>query len=112
MKRATPRLKKPSDFKRVFKEGRRFSGPHFVLYVYKSGLPAARIGVSIAKRHFNLATRRNKIRRVAKELFRKEIAPCAKGRDFVIASRARYQGGNVEKALMEVRGLICRAQDK
>lgn len=112
MKKKDSRLKKPSDFKRVFKEGRRFSSPHFVLYVRESELPTARLGVSIAKRHFRLATRRNKIRRVAKELFRKELSARPKKRDFVVASRASYPERNIKEALEEIRYLITRPENR
>ena len=87
------RLKKSSDFKRARKEGKGFRSPHFVLYVCKNSLGSGpRLGVSILKRHIKLATRRNKLRRIAQELFRKELAPGLGGCDFVITSRRRFDG--------------------
>jgi ribonuclease P protein component len=99
-------LKKTSDFRQIFKEGKRFTSPHFVLYMRRSAAPRARIGFSISKEHFKLATRRNKIRRVAKELFRTRGA-CLAGHDFVIASRARCPGADIKKALAEIKNLIA-----
>lgn len=100
------RLKKPSEFKVIFKEGKRFFSPHFVLFMRNSGLPAARLGVSISKRHFKLATTRNRLRRVAKEFFREEISPNFKGCDFVIASKANFPHKNVNDIAKEVKNLI------
>lgn len=106
MKKET-RLRKASDFKKVFREGRRFLSPHFVLYMRENALPEARLGVSISKTHFKLATRRNKLRRIAKEAFRREISPRLKGRDFVVASRAGFLSKpHINEAINELKRLL------
>lgn len=85
------RLKKTPEFKKVYKEGKRFVSPRFVLYMRESTLPDSRLGVSLSKSHFKLATRRNRLRRVTKELFKEKIFPFLKGYDFVLASRGGSQ---------------------
>lgn len=109
MKRES-RLKSPSDFIKTFREGRRVTGPYFILYARKNDLNGSRLGVSISKSHFKLATRRNRIRRIAREIFRTEIAPRANGYDFVIASRG-HSGSNIKEALKELKKLLARAQE-
>ena len=104
------RLRKSKDFKKVFKEGRRFSSPHFVLYIGKNTLPNARFGISISKSHFKLATRRNRLRRIAKEVFREKVSPNVEGYDFVVASRANYPMSHLNKAAEELKELILRAK--
>lgn len=99
-------LVKASDFRRTFREGKRFSSPHFVLYIRENGLPASRIGISIAKAHFRLATRRNKLRRVAKERFRQKPDVHSKGYDVVVASKARYHDKNLKEALNELADIF------
>jgi ribonuclease P protein component len=106
MKNRSLRLNKPSEFRQIFKEGRRFISPHFVLYVRENALGGPRIGVSVSKSHFKLATRRNRIRRVVKELLKKSQGNC----DFVLASKAGCPGGNIKKALNEIRDLARRGQ--
>jgi len=101
-------LKKPDDFKNVFKKGKRLIEPYFVLYTLKNALPESRLGVSIAKAHFKLATRRNRLRRVARELFRKTIFPSIKGHDFVLTSRAGYSKPDLKEALINIKRLIAR----
>ena len=109
------RLRKPADFRKVFKEGKRFLSPHFVLYMRKNILQdtclserSARIGISIAKRHFKLATRRNRLRRVAKELFKKELSARFKEYDFVVTSRQAYPSSNINEVIKEIKYLITK----
>lgn len=104
-------LRKPADFKKAFKEGKRFLSPHFVLYRRESGLPAARIGISIAKKHSKLATRRNRLRRIAREVFRTEVCLHSGGSDFVLASRSPWPDTNVKAVAKEVKSLLL-AQKK
>lgn len=104
------RIRKPSDFRKTYKEGRRFSSPHFVLYERQNNLPYARVGVSISKSHFRLATRRNRLRRIAKELFRKDVAARNPGRDFVLASRSGPQRPDMRDAIRELRILILKTK--
>jgi ribonuclease P protein component len=94
------------DFRKAYREGRRYLSPSFVLYARKNDLPQTRIGVAISKAHFKLATKRNRLRRVAKELFRNEIIPRVTGYDFIVSSRAA--GRNVREALVELKDLIMR----
>lgn len=99
-------LKKAVDFQKAFKEGRRFVCPRFVIYVRKNNLVTARFGTAISKRHFKLATRRNKIKRVAKELFRKDLNGQFKGFDFVLASRVAKSSENFNKGLNDLKVLM------
>lgn len=100
------RLKKSIDFKKTFKEGRRFLSPHFVLYMRKNALKIARLGVAISKKHFKLATRRNRLRRIAKELFRQEASHELKGYDIVVASRAGCAKSNINEAINGLKRLL------
>lgn len=102
------RLRKQSDFKAAYKKGKRSLSPCFVLYIHKNSLPLSRVGVSISKRHFKLATQRARLKRVAKELFRKKINPVSAGYDFVLASRAACRGKHINEAAKEIKCLILR----
>ncbi|OGW74817.1 MAG: ribonuclease P protein component [Omnitrophica bacterium RBG_13_46_9] len=99
-------LRKSSDFRKIFKEGKRFLSPHFVLYIRENSSSTTRTGVSILKGHFKLATRRNRLRRIAKELFRKEVIPFVQGYDLVITSRAGLPHSNAGEAENEIKNLI------
>lgn len=104
--RKESRLRAPSDFRKTYKEGKRVLSPHFVLYIRENSLAKARIGVAIAKKHFNLAINRNRLRRVAKELFRKKPAACFEGCDIVVASRRTLLKPNMNEAEKELRKIL------
>jgi len=108
-------LRRSSDFRKVFKEGKKFLSPHFILYAHKNilrqaGLAGrqARIGISISKNHFKLATRRNRLRRIVKESFKKELGAYFKGYDFVVSSRRAYPHSNISKVIKELKYLITK----
>jgi len=104
------RLKRPADFKKTYKEGRRFRSPHFVLYVRENPGHVARLGVSIAKAHAKLASRRNRLRRVAKETFRTELLKKLDGYNVVVS--LRYGAGQIAAGVIEeeLKELLRRAR--
>ena len=101
------RLKKSSDFGRAFKEGARVYSPHFALYMRENALPNSRFGMSVSKNHLKLATRRNRLRRIAQGLFANEIMPVVTNRDFVLASRKKGIGNNFNDDKKEIKKLIA-----
>ena len=66
------RLNNPQDFKRCFQNGKRVKNRAFVLYFVENGGLPARFGVNIAKSKIKKAVERNKIKRVAREAFRRK----------------------------------------
>ncbi len=67
----TMRLTNPEDFKNCFQAGKRTNNKVFSLYYIENGGLPGRLGVNIAKSKINKAVDRNKIKRVAREVFRK-----------------------------------------
>ena len=69
------KLKEQAVIKNVFKKGRSFScGKIRVVYVKKVGNGSSKlpkIGVSVSKRNFKNAVDRNKIKRILREIYRK-----------------------------------------
>ncbi len=61
------RLKKQSDFDRLFKSGKRAFSPTFTLVYKPSDTPS--IGISVGKRH-GKSVQRNHIKRLVREAFR------------------------------------------
>lgn len=64
------RLRKPKDFKKSKNHQRLSQNPYFVIYYKKSETGQARIGVIVSKANVRLAASRNRIKRVAREVFR------------------------------------------
>ena len=67
----TMRLNSPQDFKRCFLKGKRIKNDVLVLYYIDNGGLSARLGVNIAKKKIKNAVDRNKIKRAAREAFRR-----------------------------------------
>jgi len=65
------RLDCPQDFKRCFLSRKRITNKAFVLHYADNGGLQARLGIRIAKKKVKKAVDRNKIKRIAREVFRK-----------------------------------------
>jgi ribonuclease P protein component len=64
------RLRKSTEFKRVFSRGRRIGTRYFVIYSLHNNLSASRIGIQV-KAKIGSATKRNYIKRMVRETFRR-----------------------------------------
>ena len=64
-------MKKALSFKRLFKEGRYYRSRDFSLRALENDLDASRLGISIQAKIFPRAVQRNKIKRLIREVFRK-----------------------------------------
>lgn len=109
------RLRRSSEFSAVFKEGKRFLSPHFVLYIRRNNQQAPRLGVSISRTSVKQATRRNRIRRIAKAIFEQEIANHIKGYDFVITSRGTKGAGykrDINAVIEELKCFVRSVNEK
>lgn len=80
------RLLKTAEFDRVFKTGQRIQSDCFSAIVASNGLPHARIGFAIGKKHAPLAVTRNRLRRHFREHFR-HMQPALDGVDIVLSLR-------------------------
>lgn len=81
------RIKKNSDFQRVFKEGKSVANRQFVLYILeKKEQEHFRIGLSVSKKLGN-AVKRNQIKRYIRQSFMEFEQKVKDGRDYVIIAR-------------------------
>ena len=80
------RIQRAEDFRRAFREGRRFPSGPFTIVVRENHLGHARLGLAISRRHARRATARSRRRRLVRESFRRarcELPPV----DVVVATR-------------------------
>jgi ribonuclease P protein component len=80
------RLHRPAEFGRVFAEPARSSDRFFTVLARPSGHSTARLGLTVARRVAKRAVDRNKIKRLARESFRHQLA--LPHWDFVVLARA------------------------
>jgi ribonuclease P protein component len=79
-------LLKTGEFMQVYKKGRSVKREFLVLYYLPNGLGHNRIGFSMSSRKIRLATSRNRLRRLLREVFRKHRKSLKTGHDLVIVT--------------------------
>lgn len=110
------RLKKNSEFKRVYAQGRSFSNRYVVMYVLKTGSCQRKAGFSVSKK-VGCAVRRNRIKRLFREIYRLNEAKLSVGFDLVFiprhaAKEAEYR--TLERAFQDlfVKAKILNEQER
>jgi len=95
------RLLKPSEFKSVFQNPMRSGDDCFRILARANGLQSHRLGMAVSKKAVAKAVGRNRIKRVVRESFRKQIAGPALGNtlDFVVLPTA--QAANQSNKLLD-----------
>lgn len=100
-KRPPMRLRDTLDFQRVYNAQEALHGPSVVVFYSVNGLPVARVGVSVGRKHGN-AVKRNRIKRVLREAFRQVKEQMPAGYDYVLIPRRsvkEYKTCDVRSAL-------------
>ena len=80
------RVLRRAEFRRVYEEGQRRSGPLCALFFRSNGLPHTRLGVTATVRLGN-AVLRNRVKRRLREVFRRNRAVVPGGWDIVVNPR-------------------------
>lgn len=80
-------LKKQTDFKRVFNNGKIFGNRNFILYYKKNDCVFNRLGIIVSKKISKKSVVRNKIRRRIKEAYRTNEYTFLQGYDLIIVAK-------------------------
>ncbi|TEU13353.1 MAG: ribonuclease P protein component [Anaerolineales bacterium] len=103
------RLRKSSDFQRVYKKGRRWAHPLLVLCALRNDLGYSRFGFSVSKR-VGGAVVRNRAKRLMREATRLRQAMIADGWDVIIIARQPMREANFHQVDRAVEQLLRRAR--
>lgn len=105
------RLKKRYEFRHVQLTGRRTHTPHFLIVVQSNALHKTRLGITVTKK-VGTAVERNRIKRVVREVFRRNRSLFPQAHDVVfIAKRGAYPI-DYETVLDEVRRAAKRLRSE
>jgi ribonuclease P protein component len=99
------RLSRRRDFSQA-RRGRRFEGRYFVAYVHKRREDGARLGLAVSTK-VGQAVTRNRIRRLAREAFRRvraDLGPI----DLLLVARLSASGATYEEVARDVLGACGR----
>jgi ribonuclease P protein component len=80
------RLLNRRDFVNINRSGKRLHTRHFTVILKQNGLGITRLGVSVSKKTGN-AVKRNRVKRLIRELFRLNKTRFPQGYDIVIAAK-------------------------
>lgn len=80
------RLRRPQDFQKTYDRKQRWSDRFVLVFAAPNGLPVARLGLSVSKKHGG-AVVRNRIKRLLREAFRLSRAAIPVGLDLVVVPR-------------------------
>lgn len=97
------KLRKNSDFKKVFKEGRYYQQDFIKLKILKNDLAITRFGFVVGLKASKKANQRNRIRRQLEEIGRLHLKKIKLGYDVVILTSPAITGENyqqIEKTLV------------
>jgi len=103
------RLRKNSDFQRVYRKGHSWVHPLLVLYALRNDLGYSRFGFSASKQ-VGGAVVRNRARRLMREAIRLRQAMIADGWDMVIIARWPMGEANFHQVDQAVEQLLRRAR--
>ena len=100
-------LKKNSDFKNVYRNGKSYANRYLVMYVLENGTERNRLGISVSKKVGNSVVRHH-ITRLLRESYRLNKDMVKTGLDIVVVVRAAAKDSNfrqIESAYLHLCGL-------
>ncbi len=94
-------LRKADEISSVFDFKCRVASPHFVILGKPNNLACSRLAVMVPKRTNKLAVRRNYMRRLLREYFRKNVENLG-SLDLVIRVTRTYKSSDFEEVIAEI----------
>lgn len=104
---ASARLKERKDFLRVREQGKKAYSQHFIM-VYAPSDASSRVGVAVTKKAERLAVKRNRIKRLIREVFRLHRSRIAGNFDIVVVAKGDMQSLSYELVRKELLGMLMR----
>ncbi|MBQ6734351.1 MAG: ribonuclease P protein component [Lachnospiraceae bacterium] len=85
-------LRTPSEFRKGYRQGKRFAGKTLILFVSSNDLKENRLGITVSKKNGN-SVARHRFSRLVKEVFRLEKERLGTGHDFMVVMKKEVRIG-------------------
>jgi ribonuclease P protein component len=99
------RIRRRSDYLQIQKRGRRLHTRHFIILVLPNETGLRRIGVTVTKK-VSSAVGRNRVKRLVREVFRRNRSLFPEGSDVVLIARDGAASLSYALVLDEMRGAL------
>ncbi|MEW6073479.1 MAG: ribonuclease P protein component [Planctomycetota bacterium] len=103
------RIARKADFARIYREGSRARGRLLTVAVLPNGRPHSRLGLSVGKRCWRTAVRRNRVRRIFREAFRLSLPALPAGIDVIAIASTPAISPGLEETRQELLALVPKA---
>ena len=103
------RLKKSTDFQKVFDARRSFPGRLIVLHAVENGLEYCRVGFTAGKKSFGNAVNRNRGKRRLKECFRQQKISPNIGYDIIVVGRSAMIDADYQELYVSMRKVLKKS---
>ncbi len=97
MSKSQYKIRKGWEYRFIYRNGRRKANRYFVLYSIKNSLGYSRFGISVSRK-LGGAVRRNRIKRIIREIVRLRNDTKEMGVDMVIVAREGMVGANFKES--------------
>ena len=101
------RIRSKNDYVRIYQRGKRGYSEHFTWIIDRSPAGLRRLGITAGKK-VGKAVKRNRIKRLLRELFRLNKSRLPEGQDIVIMVRPRLPAMTYWDVLRELEGLFAK----
>jgi ribonuclease P protein component len=103
--RPEERIRRRSDFQRIYEHGIRLRGRYSTIFLLQNGGRTGRLGIA-ATRRLGGAVRRNRAKRLVREVFRRN--KIAAGFDVVVVPRPEFLGASLTVVEADYRSTLER----
>lgn len=105
------RLRKRYEYRQAQLQGRRIHTEHFLIIVQPNASSNTRLGITVTKK-VGSAVQRNRIKRIVREVFRRNRALFPTGHDVVLIAKRNAVGLSYESLRGELRGAARKLRPK